>query len=92
MSNTVPRHLSRHLAAVLTWQSRETIDVLIDCGVLHDERDGRGWSKIPLDEIERIRKCPVTADDFLDARASLREIRDRQPCRRPHNEPSHVAA
>jgi hypothetical protein len=88
MSNTIPRHVSRHLASALTLLCRDKIDLLVDNGVLHDERDGHGWSRIPLHEIEAIRERLVTAEDYLAARASLREIRDRQPCRGK----SHVAA
>jgi hypothetical protein len=87
--SAVPRYISRHPAAALTLLCRDKIDLLVESGVLHDERDGNGWSRIPLHEIEAIRQRPVTGDDYLAARSSLSEIRDRQPCRQRQ---SHVAA
>jgi hypothetical protein len=80
--NFVPRYMTRHQASALTLFDRDKIDLLVENGVLHDYRDGRGWSRIPLHEIEAIRRRPVTVDDYLAAKAALREIRDRQPCRR----------
>ena len=56
--SAVPQYMSRHLASALTLLCRDKIDVLVDCGVLHDERGAGRWSRIPLHEIEAIRKRP----------------------------------
>jgi hypothetical protein len=86
--STVPRHVSRRLAAALTLLSRDAIDVLVEQGALHDEGTGH-WSKIPVSEIESIIHRPVTAESYLAARVTISEARDRQPWRQRQ---SHVAA
>ena len=57
LMNNLPPYLSRRLAAVLTGQSRDAIDILIENGMLTDERRGK-WGKIPTSQVEALRGRP----------------------------------
>ena len=76
MGDLVPQYLSRREASALTLLARDTVDVLVEDGVLSDHRDGGVWSRIPREQVERVRGAPITAEDYLAAKLAAREKRN----------------